>query len=118
MTAETEKPTTCSEDACSKAIYSKGKCRTHYEAEREAKNPLCSTAGCDRNSYVRGVCRRHYVSQRTSSAKAGLSTEDLAVLVEVVEKLGRYQKKSDLVAKAREILGLPQSVTPAESTAE
>ncbi|MBD1542990.1 hypothetical protein G9E11_12185 [Arthrobacter sp. IA7] len=117
MTAETEtKPTTCSEDGCEKAIYSKGKCRGHYEEEREANNPLCSAAGCDRNSYVRGLCRKHYVSQRSTSAKVGLSAEDLAVLAEVVEKLGKYNKKSALVAQAREILGLPSSVTAADGT--
>lgn len=109
-TAAPAKPTTCSTEGCDKAIYSKGLCRKHYEAakENDLSRGHCSVDGCDRGIYVKGMCRKHYTSNRNKglSKSTRLSEDERALLAEAVERLAKREPKSDLVAKAREILGV------------
>lgn len=108
--AKPAKPTHCVEEGCdSDKIYSRGYCRRHYEIHRtsDADRPDCTHPGCDQKVYTKNLCRRHYVAQRSAAAHAGLSADDRAVLVEVVEALAKMRKGGGgLIAQAKDILGM------------
>lgn len=55
---------TCqSEESCSKSVFARGLCSTHYFRLRRKTAPPCTHEGCQTPSYARGLCSRHYTAK-------------------------------------------------------